>query len=141
MDRPPPGPRPRRRRRELGLPEQDDRPIAQVWQRVATFHLVCLGWVFFKVGSDPTASLSTVWTILGRLFTAWGPSPLVTPLLVGAIALGIGMQYIPEGTGERVRVAFSRMGVAAQGATLGLVLFAITTLGPQGVAPFIYFQF
>jgi alginate O-acetyltransferase complex protein AlgI len=131
----------RTRRRELGLPEQDDRPMARVVQRIATFHLVCLGWVFFKVGSDPTASLGTVWTILGRLFTAWGPSPLVTPLLLGVIVLAIGMQYIPEGTGERVRVAFSRMGVAAQGVALGTVLFAITTLGPQGVAPFIYFQF
>jgi hypothetical protein len=61
--------------------------------------------------------------------------------VVGAIALGIGMQYVPEGTGERVRVALSRLGVVAQGTALGLVLFAITTLGPQGVAPFIYFQF
>jgi hypothetical protein len=115
--------------------------MSMFWQRVATFHVVCLGWVFFKVGSDPTASLGTVWTILGRLLTAWGPSPLVKPLLLGAIALGIGMQYIPEGTGERIRVAFSRMGVAAQGVALGTVLFVITTLGPQGVAPFIYFQF
>ncbi|HXJ64153.1 MAG TPA: MBOAT family protein, partial [Actinomycetota bacterium] len=70
-----------------------------------------------------------------------GPSPLVTPLVVGAIALGIGMQYIPEGTGERVKVWLSRLGPVAQGTALGLTLFAITTLGPQGVAPFIYFQF
>jgi hypothetical protein len=27
------------------------------------------------------------------------------------------------------------------GAVGGLTLFVITTLGPQGVAPFIYFQF
>ena len=40
-----------------------------------------------------------------------------------------------------MRVALSRMGPIAQGTALGLTLFAITTLGPQGVAPFIYFQF
>jgi hypothetical protein len=97
--------------------------------------------VFFKTGSDPTASIGTAFTILKRLFTAWGPAPLVTPLVVGAVALGIGMQYIPRGTGEKVRVALSRMGPIAQGTALGLTLFAITTLGPQGVAPFIYFQF
>jgi hypothetical protein len=27
------------------------------------------------------------------------------------------------------------------GVTVGVVLFLITTLGPRGVAPFIYFQF
>jgi hypothetical protein len=29
----------------------------------------------------------------------------------------------------------------AMGAVFGFVLFSISTLGPQGVAPFIYFQF
>jgi hypothetical protein len=28
-----------------------------------------------------------------------------------------------------------------QGAILGVVLLVITTLGPQGVAPFIYYKF
>jgi hypothetical protein len=41
----------------------------------------------------------------------------------------------------RLRVAFSRVGPALQGAALALGLFAITTLGPQGVTPFIYFRF
>ena len=131
----------RKQRLAAGLPAEDDARLAVFWQRFWTFQIVCLGWVFFKVGSDPTASLGTAFTILKRLFTAWGPSPLVTPLVVGAIALGIGMQYIPEGTGERVKVWLSRLGPVAQGTALGLTLFAITTLGPQGVAPFIYFQF
>jgi D-alanyl-lipoteichoic acid acyltransferase DltB (MBOAT superfamily) len=131
----------RQQRIAAGLPPQDDSPLAVVRQRFVTFQIVCLGWVFFKAGSDPTASIGTAFTILKRLFTAWGPAPLVTPLVVGAVALGIGMQYVPRGTGEKVRVALSRMGPIAQGTALGLTLFAITTLGPQGVAPFIYFQF
>jgi len=36
---------------------------------------------------------------------------------------------------------FSQLRPAGQGAMLALVLFTITTLGPQGVAPFIYFRF
>ena len=108
------------------------------WQRFVTFNIVCLGWVFFR--SD---SLGTALTILVRLFTAFGPAPLVTPLVVGAIALGIGMQYVPTGLrlGERVQALFSRLRPVAQGTALALTLFVITTLGPQGVAPFIYYQF
>ena len=36
---------------------------------------------------------------------------------------------------------FSQLRPAAQGVALAATLFAITSLGPQGVAPFIYFRF
>ncbi len=41
--------------------------------RIATFHLVCLGWVFFRA-----TSMSLAFTMIGRLFTAWGSAPMVT---------------------------------------------------------------
>jgi alginate O-acetyltransferase complex protein AlgI len=125
----------RKRRAERGL-ALADAPFDRVWQRIATFHLVCLGWVLFRADS-----LGAAFTLLGRLFTSFGPSPLVTPLVVGAIALGIGTQYVPKHVPARVMDWFSGLRPAAQGATLAAVLFAITTLGPQGVAPFIYFRF
>jgi D-alanyl-lipoteichoic acid acyltransferase DltB (MBOAT superfamily) len=111
-------------------------PVRPVLARLGTFHFVCLGWLLFR--SD---SLATAWTMLVRLFTAWGPSPAVTPLVLAAIALGIGAQYVPKDLPERVQVAFSRYGAMVQGAVLGALLFVITSLGPQGVAPFIYFRF
>jgi alginate O-acetyltransferase complex protein AlgI len=107
-----------------------------VLARVATFHFVCLGWLLFRADS-----LHTAWTMLVRLFTAWGPSPAVTPLVLAAIALGIGVQYVPKDVPERVKLVFSRAGATAQGVLLGVLLFVISALGPQGVAPFIYFRF
>jgi hypothetical protein len=79
--------------------------------------------------------------MLVRLFTAWGPSPAVTPLVLAAIALGIGVQYVPKEVPERIKLAFSHAGAMAQGAVLGVLLFVMSALGPQGVAPFIYFRF
>ena len=105
-------------------------------QRVVTFHVVCLGWVFFRADSFGTAV-----TLLERLFTAWGPAPLVTPLVLLALVVSIGMQYLPADAGERVQVALSRLRPVALGIGLGFVLFLITSLGPQGVAPFIYYKF
>jgi alginate O-acetyltransferase complex protein AlgI len=105
-------------------------------QRLVTFHLVCLAWVFFRADS-----LGTAGTVLGRLFTAWGPAPAVTPVVLALIAVGIGVQYLPRDLGERLRVAFGRLRPVPLGVAGGLGLLLIDALGPQGVAPFIYFQF
>jgi alginate O-acetyltransferase complex protein AlgI len=119
-----------------GLPELPDTRADRIVQRLVTFHLVCLGWVFFRADSIGTAS-----QLLTRLVTAFGPAPAVTPLVLGAITLGIGAQYIPKNLPSRVQDGFSHLRPAAQGIVLAGTLFAITTLGPQGVAPFIYFRF
>jgi alginate O-acetyltransferase complex protein AlgI len=104
--------------------------------RFVTFQLVCVGWLIFRADS-----FQTVTTMLGRLFTGWRSSPLVTPLALAAIAVGIASQYLPEGWIAQVTESFARRRRLVQGGILGMVLLAITTLGPQGVAPFIYYRF
>jgi hypothetical protein len=42
---------------------------------------------------------------------------------------------------SRLQGLFSRQRAAVQVSALGLVLLVITTLGPTGVAPFIYYKF
>jgi hypothetical protein len=80
--------------------------------------------------------------VLERLFTAWGqPSPLVTTSVVLAIAVGIGGQYIHPSVLASLLRGFQRLPVLAQAATFGIVLMLVNTLGPEGVAPFIYFRF
>ncbi len=123
------------RRSERGL-GQDDRPTAVLIQRVVTFHLVCLGWVFFRADS-----VSTAFLLLGRLFTASGPAPLVTPILIAAMAGMLAAQFLPRDLSPTLMDRFSHMGPVLQGGLLAGGLFVITALGPQGVAPFIYFRF
>jgi alginate O-acetyltransferase complex protein AlgI len=79
--------------------------------------------------------------MLWRLLTAWGPAPLVTPMLVATIAAMIAAQFVPAGAVDRLQITFSRLGPALQGVGLGIGLLMVDTLGPAGVAPFIYFQF
>jgi alginate O-acetyltransferase complex protein AlgI len=126
----------RQRRVAAELPAQADRPVDRLLQRVATFHLVCLGWVFFRADS-----VGTAFQMLGRLVSAFGPAPAVTPLVVFVIALMVAVQYLPKELPARVQDGFSQLRPAAQGVSLAATLFAITSLGPQGVAPFIYFRF
>ena len=96
---------------------------------------MCFGWVLFRADS-----IGTAFELLARLFTP-GTLTLVTPLVLLAIAGSIGVQYLPREPAVRLRDAFSRLGPVVQGAALAVVLFLITTLGPSGVSPFIYFRF
>ena len=131
------GHRRRTARVTAGLPPMDDDRIAIVRQQVATFHLVCLGWVFFRADS-----IGSAFAMLGRLVTGWGePIEHATPLVIGAIVLMLALQYAPRRPAELITTSFSRLGPALQGTALAIALFLITTLGPHGVAPFIYFQF
>jgi hypothetical protein len=104
--------------------------------RFLTFQLVCVGWLLFRADT-----IGEAWTMFVRIFTAWGPSPLVTPLALGAIVLGIATQYLPHEWIRRVQGAFADRRPVVQGGILGAVLLAVTTLGPAGVAPFIYYRF
>jgi D-alanyl-lipoteichoic acid acyltransferase DltB (MBOAT superfamily) len=111
---------------------------AQQWVgRVVTFHVVCFAWIFFRADT-----FSRAWQVIERLFTAWGQSsPLVTTSVVLAILVGVLTQYIrPTAVTDLVR-GFGRLPVVAQSACVAVALTLINTLGPTGVAPFIYFRF
>ena len=119
------------------LAERPETPLLVWSQRLSTFALVCVGWVFFR--SD---SISTALAMLGRLLFGWAtPTQVVTPLAISTMVLMLALQNAPRSPGLRLQQTISRwrpvpMGLAGAGA-----LFVIATLGPQGVAPFIYFQF
>ncbi|HUC03801.1 MAG TPA: MBOAT family O-acyltransferase [Acidimicrobiales bacterium] len=127
----------RRRRVARGLEPVASGPV-RIWvQRVATFQFVCLGWVFFNA-----SGMSNAFAVLARLFDGWGrPSPLVTPVLVLVVAGTIASQFVPTLQVARLQAAFSRQRAAVQVGLLSVALLGITTFGPPGVAPFIYYRF
>jgi D-alanyl-lipoteichoic acid acyltransferase DltB (MBOAT superfamily) len=127
----------RRRRIASGAPADPTTAAEIIRARVVTFHLVCLGWVFFRA-----ESIGAAFAVLGRLVSGWSaPTALVTPAVVLAIAAMLALQNVPGTWAPRLEVGFSRLAPAIQGVALAAVLFTITALGPQGVAPFIYFRF
>lgn len=118
------------------LPGFRSLPGARLLAWLLTFHLVTFAWVFFRAESFGDAR-----ELLTRLFTAGGPAPLVSPLLLLAIAAPLAAQFVPRDAHARLLGLFTRAGPVLQGATLAVALVVIDALGPAGVAPFIYFQF
>ncbi len=106
-----------------------------------TFHVVCLAWIFFRAETFASAM-----ALLGQLVTGWGVAPALDPSVPTfwiplAIVLPLLAQLTPGDVGDRVMAVFSRRGVILQGVLLAGFLMVVETLGPVGVAPFIYFQF
>lgn len=124
-------------RESRGLPPQPEGPFSIAWQRFATFQVVCFGWIFFRANSFNDAT-----TLISRLFTTWGQAaPLVRVPVVAAIVGALAMQYLPHNFAQRMQELFAQMRLVTKGAVLAVSLLVITTLGPPGVAPFIYYRF
>jgi len=111
------------------------RPLHPVTAWAVTFHLVCLAWVFFRAPSFEVAL--TVLAGLGGGSSQVSLSPTV-PLLVAAVLL---TQQVPDGARTRLRTAWDALPVPVHLVTFAAVLVVLDVFGPEGVAPFIYFQF
>ena len=102
---------------------------------LVTFHIVCLGWILFRAESFGLAL--QMLEGLGRA----GPVVMLTPLLLALIVGGLGMHWLPpraiEGMAERLKPAPS----LTLGLLIGAAILLVEAVRPEGVAPFIYFQF
>jgi D-alanyl-lipoteichoic acid acyltransferase DltB (MBOAT superfamily) len=124
-------------RRRRGIPAPGATTRARVLQRLGTFAFVTVAWVFFRADSIG-AAFSVLWRLVAGLGSI---GSAVTWPVVGLIALGIAIQYIPEAFMERLRMGLASIGWVGQGAVLAIALFLIQTLGAQGAAEFLYFKF
>ena len=102
---------------------------------LVTFHIVCLGWILFRAESFDLAV--QMLQGLGRI----APVVALTPLLLTLIVGGLAMHWLPpraiEGMAERLKPAPS----LTLGLLIGAAILLVEAVRPEGVAPFIYFQF
>ncbi len=103
---------------------------------VVTFHIVCLGWIFFR-----SSTLEGALAFLGALGRGGSAPSLVTPLDLALIALGLGVQAAPPRLLERAALRLRALPAPAAGLALGGCMLVVDAMRPAGVAPFIYFQF
>src|SRR5208282_2218846 len=111
--------------------------LAQAAATLAVFHFVCLGWIFFRAESFEVA-----WLYLGGMASGWADGlRQAQPFPVALTALGLAGQFVAPGWLPRTANALGRLPVWAEGALAGALVAALDALGPEAVAPFIYFRF
>jgi alginate O-acetyltransferase complex protein AlgI len=126
-----------RRRKRDGLEPAVLGKAGLIARRVVTLEFVCLAWVFFRADSIGTAG-----EVIARTFTAWRMMPSVGWLVVLAVVVGIGFQYLPQRLTDWTQGFLSRRHPLVQGVVFGSVLFVIVgMLGAQGMTNFIYIGF
>lgn len=109
---------------------------ARAWRWVSTivtFHVVCLGWVFFRA-----QDLDTVMAVLARLAE---PGAMPLAVVVALVVAGVGLQWMPSAWWHRSVKALSNIPPVLQGVVAAVAVIVIDATGPIGVPPFIYFQF
>lgn len=117
--------------------DQLNRVLGTRWLRwFVTFQVVCIAWIFFRA-----AGLDVVQTMFHQLIFGGGETVL-TPTVALAIAVGLGIQFLPREPLAELRVMFARLNPVVQGVALAGVLFVTSVVVTgQGVAPFIYYRF
>ncbi|MDX8399382.1 MAG: MBOAT family protein [Gallionellaceae bacterium] len=108
-----------------------------LWRRALSiflvFNFVCLTWIFFR-----SEDISQAFGYLRSFSNTDLPSQFLTPFILSLLAIGFAGQFMPEGMLERVGRKFVTLKAAV---AVGVAIVLIDALGPEGVAPFIYFQF
>ena len=121
----------------MAQPTEVERRTLNPWvARLWVFHFVVVGWIFFRA-----PDLATAISYLTGLLTNWGIGTLVTWTVLLAIVVGMVGQFVPRRVGDAMEYRVSRMPPMVLAVGIGVWLVIINLLGPQGVAPFIYFQF
>ncbi|MGB0647194.1 MAG: MBOAT family O-acyltransferase [Bradymonadia bacterium] len=103
---------------------------------ILVFHFVCLTWIFFRA-SDLDLALE----ILNQLSQRTDTIEQLTPLTFTLIVVGFVGQFIPQKWEHAVEHALANRHPITQSLILVLALGLLGSLAPEGVAPFIYFQF
>jgi D-alanyl-lipoteichoic acid acyltransferase DltB (MBOAT superfamily) len=111
----------------------------KIFSIVFVFHLVTLGWIFFRATnmSDAFRVMNDIGQelISGTVFT------YADSLAIIAILVGLGLQYIPIRVRAKIERFIGRRSAWIQGIMTAICIALIEYFGPIGVAPFIYFQF
>ncbi len=103
---------------------------------IVTFHVVLLGWILFR-----SETFAQALAFLSGLATNWTLPVMATPLIVALVFIGLAIHALPPRAGEAVARALARLPSPATALIFGMTVLLVEAIRPEGIAPFIYFQF
>ena len=122
--------------RLAGLDRFAARGAGRIVGIVATFHIVCFAWIFFRA-----SSLQVAFDYLSVLAQGTSELSLFSPFIAALLVITALGQFVPERSYERSYLYLSRRGTVSLSLIFAVGLLLIQWVSPSGTAPFIYFQF
>ena len=122
--------------RVLEFSDSGGRALAGFAGVFVTFNLVCFSWILFR-----STDMDTVFALLRGLGNWSAPPELSTPFITVLVFGTLASQFFPAIWVEKTGHYLSRLKAGVLGLVLGAGLLFIEAVSPDGVAPFIYFQF
>jgi D-alanyl-lipoteichoic acid acyltransferase DltB (MBOAT superfamily) len=101
-----------------------------------TFHIVLLGWIFFRSDSFESAI-----AYLGGIGRGDMTSSVATPLALALILFGMAIHFTPPRLAQGLALRLRRINAPLLGLGIGVTILLIDAMRFEGVAPFIYYQF
>ena len=117
----------------------ENRPSSAVGRFIRgffTFHLVCAGWVFFR-----SVDIERAFEVFSALGNSWSSAPSMNWGIATVLMIGVILQTCKTGIFDRFWQQFAEWPAIFQGIAVSVAVVGMDLLGPDGVAPFIYFQF
>jgi D-alanyl-lipoteichoic acid acyltransferase DltB (MBOAT superfamily) len=122
--------------RGLAISQRRQSRVTRVLAIVFTFHFVCFAWIFFRADN-----FDLVLIYLRGLIELRPGITQLSPFTVLLICLGLATQFVSSDTTRKVAYATTALPAWLLGLLFGFGVVAIKAMGPDGIAPFIYFQF
>jgi D-alanyl-lipoteichoic acid acyltransferase DltB (MBOAT superfamily) len=110
--------------------------VGRALATLATFHFVCLAWIFFRAPTLAHAMLAITQIAHG----GWGMEH-IAPRVVPVIAVAMALHFVPRDWESRAREAFVRTPAVVQGLVLAAAAMALHLAASAKPEPFVYGQF
>lgn len=116
-------------------------PLRRTLGVLLTFHVVCLGWIFFRADS-----LATGFDVIKQIATSFHPE-VFTQFVAGykevflLILAGYAIHFMPRRVDTTVREWVTASPALLQALYLTVAIIIVMQLKSADIVPFIYFQF
>ena len=129
------------RMRGVGKADKPASKVAHVLGVLLTFHLVAIGWVFFRADS-----LTVVGEMANQIATQFHPEVFMQfiegyPTVTLAIVAGYLLHYTPHRWAEGICGMLERTPLVAKAVIFALFIYLVLQVRSSELVPFIYLQF
>ena len=110
-------------------------------RRLLVFHLVCLGWIYFRAADFSTGSLVLEKIFSGVEITHFPELAAAYPGVFALMALGYLLHFVPAQVDQGAQAALTRAPLILKALALAMVVWIVVQVKSAQIQPFIYFQF